>query len=471
LRLLRLRDRSLAFQFGLIVALDGLLLVLGDALVGAFLRSGDTARAVLIEAGLSFILFIPPGYLLIRLYRSIARPLESLSDSIRRYQDGDLSARVTPSSAATSEVGYLERSFNSMGERIELMVGGLREVDRLKTEFVSTVSHELKTPLTAISGYVRLMLAGDAGPLSLEQKEFLGIVDSNAMRLTSLINDLLDVSRMEGARVVVEKSPFDLRDALEECGKTLRVLADSKKLEFSVRVPEAPLRIDGDRDRVIQAILNIGSNAVKYTVRGRVSMDAEVAGESVVITISDTGIGMTQAEMSRLFEKFYRVRSKLSEQEGGTGLGLVIARGWIEAHGGAITVDSTLGEGSKVRIILPLLSKVETVADTTGRILLIQSDADLRSLLARALERRGYVVDQLDRGATAVERIRTGGYRAVVIDSRLKDLSGAAVLELWKRSGAKNVGAIPALLIGEGTQFRMDAGLDRLVSALIEAFD
>lgn len=316
-------------------------------------EEGATRRAsfsAMIASSLALLAFL--AYILIRLYRSIARPVASLSASMARYQNGELGNRVEVTSR--SEIGYLQGSFNQTAETIEEMVRDLRNLDEMKNEFISTVSHELKTPLTSIGGFTRLLAQGDAGPVNDTQKEFLGIVETNVKRLTELISDLLDMERMQSGRIPLTRERIDLRGILEECRNMFRILAAEKGLELTVNVPDREIAVRGDRARLLQVFTNLFSNAVKYTEKGSVDITVELQSFAVVVKVKDSGIGIPEAEQGRLFEKFYRASSARSSAEGGTGLGLVIVKSLVEAHGGRISLSSRPGEGTVMTVILPL---------------------------------------------------------------------------------------------------------------------
>lgn len=228
-----------------------------------------------------------------------------------------------------------------------------RESDDLKSEFVSTVSHELRTPLTSIGGYTKVLLDGDAGPLNETQREFLRIVDTNVERLTELINDLLDVDKMESGKVLLRREVIDLREVLEESVETFKLQAERKGLRLELRGGAEPLNVHGDRSRLLQVFMNLVSNAVKYTEKGSVTLESSRDGDAVMARVRDTGIGIPESDREKLFSKFYRTGQARLSGEGGTGLGLVIVRGLVEAHEGRIDLSSEEGKGSVFTVTLP----------------------------------------------------------------------------------------------------------------------
>ena len=229
-----------------------------------------------------------------------------------------------------------------------------REVDRMKSEFVSLVSHELRTPLTSIKGYVDLILDGDSGEINEEQREFLTVAKRNADRLTMLVGDLLDVSRIESGAMKLKLSEIDLKPLIQGVAGLLRPHMEMKKQTLNIDVPAGLPRVSGDADRIIQILTNLVSNANKYTPSGgSISVGAREEEGRISIQVSDTGVGLSLEEQSRLFTKFYRAENPKTQGVSGTGLGLWITRSLVEMHGGEIRVSSNPGKGTTFRFALP----------------------------------------------------------------------------------------------------------------------
>jgi PAS domain S-box-containing protein len=257
----------------------------------------------------------------------------------------------------------LEFSTRPMGRGSEIMgnqgiardITARKELDRMKKDFISLVSHELRTPLMSIKGYTDVLYSGDAGPLTPEQREFLEIVSQNAIRLTHLVNELLDIERMESQQIKLEKQEIQLVHILQEVCKTFQINAKEKGLHFSSDL-RGDLTVNANADRVTQLFANLVSNAIKYTRIGSVAIRAypDTEKQEAVVEIEDTGIGIAHEDLGRVFEKFYRVANEYTRIAGGTGLGLAIAKTIVDQHGGAITVQSRLGQGSIFAVRLPL---------------------------------------------------------------------------------------------------------------------
>jgi signal transduction histidine kinase len=232
------------------------------------------------------------------------------------------------------------------------------EVDRLKSEFVATVSHELRTPMTAIKGYTEILMMGATGPLNDSQRQFLKIVRENSDRLGLLVNDLLDISRIESGQTPLNLDVVEIPKVLDEIAATLRerCRSESKPLEITVEVdPDLP-SIQADPSRVAEILSNLAENAFLYTPEGgKVTLRARADAKDVQIDVSDTGIGIAPAERERVFERFYRGENSLVMATPGTGLGLSITKKLVEMHGGSIEVESegVPGKGSTFHVLLP----------------------------------------------------------------------------------------------------------------------
>lgn len=230
-----------------------------------------------------------------------------------------------------------------------------KQLEQMKDDFVGTVSHELRTPLTAIKGFIELVADGDAGPLSDAQREFLQIASRNTDRLGNLINDLLDVNRIESHHLEIRREPTDVVTVLEDVAATFGSLAVAKGLGFRAQIDRIP-PIMGDSPRLVQVFSNLVSNAIKYTPTGEVGIRARVNDGEIEVCVYDTGIGLSKDEQARLFTKFFRGRNPVVTDSGGTGLGLVIVKAIVEKHNGTIEVDSCPGKGTRFRVRLPLVA-------------------------------------------------------------------------------------------------------------------
>lgn len=227
------------------------------------------------------------------------------------------------------------------------------EVDRMKSDLISIVSHELRSPLTSIKGYVDLMMSGDLGEVPQEHRKYLEIVVNNTNRLTKLINDMLDLSRIESGKLTMSFGKVDIKYLCDLTYLTLKPQATQKSLELQLEVADG-LAVSGDIERLQQALTNLVSNAIKYTPEdGSVKITAYRLNKNVRIDVTDTGFGISPENQKRLFQRFFRVKNTKTRNIGGTGLGLCISKSILEAHEGEISVNSKENEGSTFSITLP----------------------------------------------------------------------------------------------------------------------
>jgi signal transduction histidine kinase len=240
-----------------------------------------------------------------------------------------------------------------MGVQRQLIVQNerLREADRLKDEFVALISHDLRTPLTSITGYVELALEED---LDDDVRGYLNVVTRNSERLLGLVSDLLFVARLQIGEISLERGEVDLADVLRDGIRSLEPRAVAKGVRLTCDFDSVPV-VHADRARLLQVVDNLVSNAVKFTPSGgHVHVSLGSNGASACVEVVDTGIGIGAEDQPRLFQRFYRAQSAVERQVPGTGLGLYISRVIAEAHDGSLTVDSELGRGSTFRLDVPL---------------------------------------------------------------------------------------------------------------------
>jgi signal transduction histidine kinase len=279
----------------------------------------------------------------------------SITHPGRQFTQADLrlALALADRAALAIENARLYAQERRLRQELEDLNQKVQEANRLKTEFVTVVTHELRSPLTSIAGYLDLLL--EEGSEGAEAREaYLQIVKRNADRLLELINDLLDIARLEAGKLELKRLPLDLEGLIQEVSGALRPQIESKGQHLHLDLAASLPVVTGDPERLTQILLNLISNALKYTPQGgdiTVATCAERAG--VCIAVQDTGIGLSSEEQQQLFTKFFRAEHPLAREAGGTGLGLAIARALVELHGGTITVVSTPGQGSTFNITLP----------------------------------------------------------------------------------------------------------------------
>ncbi len=279
---------------------------------------------------------------------SIAQPVADLQHGMERIAAGQFDHKLEIASERGDEFGRLAESYAAMAKR-------LGELDRLKAEFVSMASHELKTPLNVILGYLTLLDDGVYGPLTDKQRDVVHTLERQSHALNRLVRQLLDVSKYDAGGATLDLQPLDTRAFFAELENSLVVLAQQRGVHFSVTAnPGMPAEAWWDRDRMTEAIGNLVTNACKFTPRGGVvALHGDGEPGSVRIEVRDSGVGIPAPELPHVFRKFFQAGNQEATSAAGTGLGLAIVRGIIEAHGGSVHVSSEVGVGTTFTILLP----------------------------------------------------------------------------------------------------------------------
>lgn len=323
---------------------------------------------------------------LILIHYTIIRPLGALTGTSEMIAEtGDLSNKIEVRGAG--EIEILGRSFASMMERLssekekrtevlrelELYRDHLEEIveertrelekakeaaesaDHLKSAFLATMSHELRTPLNSIIGFSGILLQELAGPLNEEQRKQLNMVEASSEHLLALINDVLDISKIEAGQLTISMASVNVPDSIEKVARSIRPLAEKKGLTLETVVDTDVSNIKGDGRRVEQVLLNLLSNAIKFTDQGRIGVECKQVGTEVIIKVSDTGIGISKENQSKLFKPFSQVESGLTRHYDGTGLGLSITKKLVEMMDGKIGMESESGKGSTFIVTFPTM--------------------------------------------------------------------------------------------------------------------
>ena len=247
------------------------------------------------------------------------------------------------------EIKVAERTKELMEANIKL-----KEVDRLKSEFLATMSHELRTPLNSIIGFTGILLQGLSGEINEEQRKQLSMVYGSAKHLLNLINDILDLSRIESGKVEVSMQRFMIKDVVSEVAHSLAPMISQKGLRLITEILDEPLEIFSDRKKVFQILLNLVNNAVKFTERGEIRTACKADHNNLEVTVSDTGVGIKKENMKLLFEAFRQIDGTSQRRYEGAGLGLHLCQRMVTLLGGRIWVESEYGKGSRFTFTLPL---------------------------------------------------------------------------------------------------------------------
>jgi signal transduction histidine kinase len=248
----------------------------------------------------------------------------------------------------------LEKKVVERTHELTLALDEVEKVSKRKTDFVSSVSHELRTPLTSIKGYASILLTGKLGELPQEVRERLERINRNSDELMHMINDLLDISRIESGRVTMKQEPQDLKVLTEKIAELLSVQLKEKQVELKIAFPAKTPNIFVDRNQIERVFINLIGNAIKFTpAGGKITVTGHPADKQIEVDITDTGCGIPEEAQEHLFEEFYRVDNPINEQVKGTGLGLSLVKHIVEAHGGKIWFKSKAGEGTTFSFTLP----------------------------------------------------------------------------------------------------------------------
>ena len=318
------------------------------------------------------------------------------------------------------------------------------ELDTLKDEFISTVSHELRTPLTSIRGALGLLSSGIIGDVDAKALNLLRIAVTNTDRLIRLINDILDLERMESGRAPLQIRRCSLRDLAQQAIDTMTAMADANTVHLALEpstvaqaaYPEA-LFFDGDADRSLQVLTNLLSNAIKFSpAASTVRIHTEAASDSILLKVVDEGRGIPSDKLDTIFDRFQQIEPSDARQKGGTGLGLAICRSIVQQHSGSIWAQRNLGPGTTLYMMLPRTTRATDVAVPSqlpprgeGSILVCDDDAGIRTVVSEHLTRQGYTVVEASSGEQALVLAAEHHVEAILLDLYMPGLSGWETLQ------------------------------------------
>ncbi|WP_158675260.1 ATP-binding response regulator [Thiohalobacter thiocyanaticus] len=392
----------------------------------------------------------------------VHRPLQQLVSATRAVSEGRREVRLDIS--REDEFGYLSRFFNQMLDRLmaqqrelEQAAEEARSVSRAKSAFLANMSHELRTPLNAIIGYSEMLEeeAGDIGARELTPD--LHKINSAGRHLLSLINDVLDLSKIEAGKIEINPVMFQLRDLVSDVVDNIQPMMLRNNNHLQVEVPDPPGRMFSDETKLRQVLMNLLSNAAKFTEDGKVRLQLsrrrERGEDWVQFVVEDTGIGIAPEKLGRLFQEFSQVDSSSTRKYGGTGLGLAISRRFCEKLGGRIEVDSEPGSGSRFTIHLPadfgqLLPEPasrttvpatrDRVGDTAGpgnagKALIVDDNASSRDLISRTLQAEGIEVIEARDGREAIALLESQRPHLICTDLILPNMNGFDFIK-WLRA-------------------------------------
>jgi len=381
------------------------------------------------------------------------------------------------------------------------------EADAAKSSFLSTVSHELRTPLTSVLGFAKIirrrleerlfpMIPDDDRKVQQAKQqviENLNVVVSEGERLTKLIDDVLDLAKIEAGKFTWNMATVSVGDVIERAIAATASLFDAKKLHLQRDIDADLPTVTGDQDRLIQVVINLISNAVKFTDAGSITCSAHLRGEEIVVGVTDSGIGIAPTDQQKVFEKFKQVGDTLTDKPKGTGLGLPICKEIVEYHGGRIWVESAPGQGSTFSFSLPtvgrpaqmellptrrsvdiealvrqLRERVPSHQPKDKFVLVVDDDPNIRSLLEQELTEAGYVVRLAEDGRKALALIREETPGLIILDVMMPEMNGFDVAAVLKNDPATMDIPIIILSIVEDKERGFRLGVDRYLTKPID---
>ena len=370
------------------------------------------------------------------------------------HPDGRVYPIIASGAPLKNELGHVTGAVVAFQD-----ISRLREVDRMKEEFVSIVSHELRTPLTSIRGSIQLVLGEQGSVPDAEHRSLLQIALNNCERLVRIINDILDVSKIESGNLPLHKKAVNIAELIRQAVDVVGGPAHNAGVRIDVKLPGDLRPVMVDQDRIVQALVNLLSNAVKFAPGGSTVSVAALAGaQAVTVSVSDEGEGIAPENINRLFRKFQQVDSSSSRRKGGTGLGLSITKAIVEQHGGRIFVDSELNKGTRFSIVLPVATPEEAaavapvVANRDGsaslhvrRVLVVDDDDDFRELVRQQLKHSGYVVFDARDAASALQIARTARPDVITVDLLMPGIDGWNFIEKLREE--ESLAMIPIVVV------------------------
>lgn len=413
-------------------------------------------------------------YLTFSFLRNLRRDLQELEDTTVSIGQGDFSRRVPVRSE--DDVGRLGVALNRMAEQLEFSVGEQKQAEKaseIKSQFLANMSHEIRTPLGAMLGFAELLR--DRGLSPSEREAYIEIILRTGNNLSKVLNDVLDISKVEAGQMDVELVPCALMDILHEIRELMILKCASKGLRLELELaPNLPTRIKTDPYRLKQILINLISNSIKFTDHGKVRLSARLEGFDLLFSVADSGIGLTNAERGRLFQPFSQTNTAMNRKYEGTGLGLILSKRLANLMSGDVYLESSIpGQGSvfvaRIPAHLPEFqigasrdpnqSALPTERFEGKRVLVVDDTPDNRFLIEKILTRRGFHVEHAENGQEGVQKALRGDFDLVLMDVQMPVMDGyTAVRMLRQQHFGKPIIAVTAHAMKGDRMSCLDAG-------------
>jgi signal transduction histidine kinase/DNA-binding response OmpR family regulator len=431
-----------------------------------------------------------------KVFQTVIEQLESVYANLASFQ--------TEVEEKNRQLEEEREKLRVMNEQLRIATESAEEANRAKTDFLNTVSHELRTPLTSVLGFAKIIrkkleevvipaVKADDGKTMKALKQIngnIGIIVSEGERLTHLINDVLDLAKMEAGKISWNMQSVSISEIVKHAISATSALFEQKGLKILMDVDEILPDIAGDRDRLIQVVINLISNAVKFTEKGFVICSAKLINGEIRVSITDSGIGISEEDQPKVFEKFKQVGDALTDRPTGSGLGLPICKEIIEHHRGRLWVESKLGAGSTFSFALPLSSQdlrvenidldtlihrlkehmasISTSTEQGKTILIVDDDAAIREFIRQGLESEGYRVSEAANGIEGVKKAKKEQPALIVLDVMMPEMDGFDAAAILKNDPVTMSIPIVILSVVEDKERGYRVGVDRYLTKPFE---
>ena len=355
---------------------------------------------------------------------------------------------------------------------LEVANAQINEISRLKSEFLANMSHELRTPLNAILGFSEILKDNLVALAPEQRQECLENIHTSGKHLLELVNDVLDLSKIEAGRMELSYDRFYVSNAVREVHNVIRSLSERREIELEVAIDPGDLEVRADKSKFKQVMYNLLSNAIKFTDKGgRVWVSAHRDGDDLIVAVGDTGIGIPIEHQEQIFSAFYQVEGAVSRQSEGTGLGLSLTRRILQLHGGDIGVTSEVGKGSVFEFRLPITGIDAGNGHQHNRILLVEDNDSNRELAKMVLASNGFYVDVAADGNEGLHKARSNLYDLVLMDVQLPGMDGLTLTRMLKadpKTASVRIVALTANAMRGDEQEALAAGCDGYITKPIE---